>query len=83
MNLPAGNTEVLHTEDEIFLQDLFDIQRAKTPDAIAVYFEGKKLRYSELGQKADALANEILGLVPNALNVCSYPAMRLKKPVTG
>ncbi|SMD41574.1 Phosphopantetheine attachment site [Aquiflexum balticum DSM 16537] len=40
--------------------DLFQEQVRKSPDAIAVVFEGKKLSYSDLDKKSDQIANYLL-----------------------
>ncbi|MFD1047743.1 condensation domain-containing protein, partial [Kibdelosporangium lantanae] len=44
------------------LHDLFDEQVARTPDAIAVTFEGEHLTYRELQQRADRLASRLYAM---------------------
>jgi amino acid adenylation domain-containing protein len=39
------------------VHQLFEEQAEKTPDAVAVLFEGRKLRYSELNRQANRLAH--------------------------
>jgi len=46
---------------------LFEEQKSKTPDAIAVVFGNEKLTYNQLGEKADQLAAAILANSPNSL----------------
>ncbi len=42
------------------IQELFELQLNKTPDAIAVRFGDKKISYKELGEKSSSLASTIL-----------------------
>ena len=60
MNFPPGNKDWMNTGKEMYLQDLFEIQQIQSPDAIAVYFEGKELSYSALNRQANLLVNKIL-----------------------
>jgi len=53
----ANNHNLIH--------HLFEQQKSKTPDAVAVVFGNEKLTYSQLGKKADQLAAAILA---NSLN---------------
>jgi len=43
------------------LHQWFEIQAGKTPDAIAVVFENQKLSYGELNQRANQLAQRLIG----------------------
>ena len=49
------------------IHQLFEAQRAKTPDETAVIFGNTKLTYNQLGQKADNLASAILANSPSSL----------------
>ena len=48
------------------LHDLFEAQVSRTPDSIAVVFDGKSLTYAELNQRANQLAHSLqkLGIQP-------------------
>ena len=51
------------------LHQLFEEQVERSPDAIAVVFEGQKLTYRELNYRADVIAKhlELLGVKPDVL----------------
>ncbi|MGB7293946.1 MAG: amino acid adenylation domain-containing protein, partial [Thermodesulfobacteriota bacterium] len=51
------------------IQELFEVQAEKTPQNIAVLFEGKQLTYKELNERANRLANFLTekGVKPEAL----------------
>src|SRR5512146_3336142 len=51
------------------IHELFEVQVARTPDAIAVAFEGERLTYRELGRRSDQLAQHLLtlGVGPDVL----------------
>lgn len=63
-----NNTDVDYPLDQC-LNQLFEDQVEKTPDAIAVVFEGKQLTYQQLNQQANQLAHylEHLGIGPEVL----------------
>jgi amino acid adenylation domain-containing protein len=44
------------------IQELFEAQVERTPDAVAVVFEGESLTYKELNQQANQLAHYLRGL---------------------
>ena len=44
------------------LHGLFEAQVARSPEAVAVEFEGRKLTYAELDREANRLANHLCGL---------------------
>ena len=44
------------------IHELFEAQVEKTPDAIAVQFEGKQLTYRELNARANQLAHYLRGI---------------------
>jgi amino acid adenylation domain-containing protein len=44
------------------LHELFTAQAAKTPDAVAVIFEGQQLTYAELDRRSNQLAHHLRGL---------------------
>ncbi len=50
-----NDTKMEYPSDKT-IQELFEAQVEKTPDNIAVIFEGKKLTYRELNEKANSLA---------------------------
>ena len=47
---------------EATLHELFEAQAQRTPDAVAVEFEGNQLRYRELNERANQLARHLKGL---------------------
>jgi amino acid adenylation domain-containing protein len=51
------------------IHELFEAQVERTPDAVAVVFEGSRLTYRELDRRADELAHRLrrLGVAPNVL----------------
>ena len=51
------------------IDELFETQVERTPDAIAVEFEESRLTYRELNRRADGLAHQlrVLGVGPNVL----------------
>ncbi|HEX6750909.1 MAG TPA: amino acid adenylation domain-containing protein, partial [Longimicrobium sp.] len=55
------------------IHELFEAQAARTPDAVAVRFEGESLTYGELNARANRLAHHLvrLGVGPDArVGVC-------------
>ena len=44
------------------IHELFEEQVEKTPDAIAVEFDGQQLTYRELNSRANQLAHHLIGL---------------------
>lgn len=54
-----NNTSVDYPKDKTIV-DLFEEQVQKTPDRIAVVFEGQKLTYKELNEKANQLARYLI-----------------------
>jgi amino acid adenylation domain-containing protein len=59
--LTWNQTQTDYPKDQT-LVDLFQAQVEKTPDNIAVVFEGQTLSYRELNQKANQLAHYLLNL---------------------
>ncbi|HEX7335400.1 MAG TPA: amino acid adenylation domain-containing protein, partial [Pyrinomonadaceae bacterium] len=53
-----GTVDVPETVSEC-LQDLFEAQVERTPEAIAVIFDGKKISYRELNNRANQLAHHL------------------------
>ncbi|WP_353931426.1 non-ribosomal peptide synthase/polyketide synthase [Okeanomitos corallinicola TIOX110] len=56
-----NQTETEYPKDKCIHQ-LFEEQVEKTPDAVAVVFEGKQLTYRELNNKANQLAHYLISL---------------------
>lgn len=54
--------------NNLLIHQLFELQKNKTPDAVAVIFGNQSLTYNQLGQKADNLAAAILANSPVSLN---------------
>ncbi len=63
-----NNTKTDYPREKCIHQ-LFEAQVQKTPDAVAVVFEDRKLTYSELNSKANQLAHYLqeLGVLPETL----------------
>jgi amino acid adenylation domain-containing protein len=57
-----NDTAVTWEEGEGTLYELFAAQAARTPDAEALVFEGERLTYRELEQRASALARRLCAL---------------------
>lgn len=55
--------------NNLLIHNLFELQKNKTPDAMAIIFGNQSLTYGQLGQKADNLAAQILKNSPTSLNV--------------
>lgn len=57
------------------LHELFAAQAARTPDALAIVFEGERLNYQELEQRSNQLAHHLrsLGIGPDAVVGVSLP----------
>ncbi|MET7743782.1 non-ribosomal peptide synthase/polyketide synthase [Streptomyces sp. NPDC005385] len=69
---PAGAG--VHVPDGT-LADAFEAQVARTPDAVAVVFEGRTLSYRELNLRADELANRLRarGAAPDTVVAVAVP----------
>ena len=68
------------------VHQLFEAQAAKTPDAIAVMFEGQRLTYRELDQRANQLARHLisLGARPDGLiGICLERSLEMIVGVIG
>ncbi|WP_295797382.1 polyketide synthase [Mucilaginibacter sp.] len=55
--------------NNLLIHNLFELQKNKTPDAVAIIFGNQSLTYCQLGQKADNLAAQIFKNSPTSLNV--------------
>ena len=63
-----NDTKVDYPRD-VCLHQLFEAQVLRTPDAVAVIFEGARLTYADLNQRANQLARHLqtLGVGPEVL----------------
>ncbi|MCT7952694.1 amino acid adenylation domain-containing protein [Ancylothrix sp. C2] len=71
-----NNTEAEYPQDKCIHQ-LFEAQVERSPDAVAVVFEGEQLTYRELNAKANQLAHYLqgLGVGPEVLvGICVKPS---------
>src|ERR1700734_2191423 len=57
-----GKKRMIVYRKEQCIQQLFEAQVERTPDATAVVFEGKELTYRELNRRANQLACYLRGL---------------------
>ncbi|AGC43404.1 non-ribosomal peptide synthetase [Myxococcus stipitatus DSM 14675] len=60
--LVEWNDTAVSLPEEALAHRLFEAQVARTPDAVAVSFEGRELRYRELDARANQLAGHLRGL---------------------
>ena len=67
--LSGFNRTARSLKTETTIHQLFEEQTAHTPDAVAVTFEGARLTYAELNERADLLARHLrqLGVGPDTL----------------
>ena len=58
-----------HAVDEASLVELFDVQVARTPDAVAIVFDDAEVSYSEFDARVNRLARHLItsGIGPEAL----------------
>jgi amino acid adenylation domain-containing protein len=73
------NTAVAYPQD-VCLHHLFAAQVEQAPDAVAVVFEGDRLTYAELDQRANQLAHYLCqhGVQPNTfVGVCAERSLEL------
>ncbi|HET7232108.1 MAG TPA: amino acid adenylation domain-containing protein, partial [Longimicrobium sp.] len=80
-----NRTEAEHPGDAC-VHELFEAQVARTPEAVAVVFEGEHLTYAELNRRANRLAHHLAGLgvgpdVP--IGLCVEPGVELMVGVLG
>ncbi|WP_281377115.1 non-ribosomal peptide synthetase [Fontibacillus panacisegetis] len=61
-----NDTKIIYPKDKS-IQGLFEDQVKKTPQEIAIVFEGQKMTYDELDIQANIIANELIswGIKPN------------------
>ena len=74
--LVEWNQTVTAYPDNISIAELFEAQAEKTPDAVALDFEGEILSYRELNQRANHVAHHLLklGIEREALvGICVEP----------
>ena len=65
----ARNDAQLRYPQDVLLHDLFEAQVGRNPEAVAVEYEGQRLGYGELNQRANQLAQHLqsLGVGPEVL----------------
>ncbi|HZY36736.1 MAG TPA: AMP-binding protein, partial [Mucilaginibacter sp.] len=66
MDPATGKKKPAHRNVSL-VHELFELQKIKTPDGLAVIFGDKRLTYSQLSQKADELASAIYSASPGSL----------------
>jgi amino acid adenylation domain-containing protein len=57
----AWNRTEAEVPADLCIHDLFESQAARTPDAVAVVYEGEALTYRELNARANRVAHHLLG----------------------
>ena len=67
MTAITGKVDKDIADKGLLIHQLFEKQKNKTPHAVAVIFNNHQLTYSQLSQKADNLANQILTISPDSL----------------
>lgn len=80
-----NDTAVVYPEEKC-VHELVEEQAARTPDAVAVTFEGKHLTYAELNARANQLGNYLrkLGVGPEVLvGVCLERSLEIVVGVLG
>jgi amino acid adenylation domain-containing protein len=77
----AEREEVLHVYPQDYcIHTLIEAQAKRTPDAVALLFEGQELTYAELNQKANQLANYLIsvGVGPEArVGICADRSIKM------
>ena len=58
----SGMTRLPITRRDRCIHELFEAQVARTPDALAVVFEGQQLTYAQLNTRANQLAHHLRAL---------------------
>ena len=67
MDINTGKVQAENLTNGLLIHQLFELQKSKTPQDIAIIFGNDKLTYKQLAQKADNIAAQILHLSPNSL----------------
>jgi len=60
--LQSWNATQVEYASECCIQELCEEQAERTPDAVAVVYEGERLSYRELDERANQLAHHLQGL---------------------
>ncbi|AKT37644.1 non-ribosomal peptide synthetase [Chondromyces crocatus] len=84
--LGVWNDTAVDHGDERCMHALFEAQAARTPDAVAVLFEGEQLTYAELNQRANRLAHHLRdqGVGPGVLvGICAERSPELPVALFG
>ena len=71
---------------ELTIHSAFEQQAARTPEAVAVLYEGKHLTYRELNERANGLANHLIlrGVKPGALvGILIEPSLEMVVGILG
>ncbi|HVF71768.1 MAG TPA: condensation domain-containing protein, partial [Chthoniobacterales bacterium] len=78
-------TEVEYPQ-ELCIHDLFEAQAERTPEAVAVVYEGEELSYWELNARANRIAQELrnLGVGPNErVGICVERGLEMVVGILG
>lgn len=78
--LVEWNTTRVDYPKDILLHELFEAQVERSPDAVAVEFDGEEVSYRELNERANRLAHRLrrLGVAPGAfVGVCMERSLDL------
>lgn len=80
-----NDTQAEYPQDQC-IQQLFEVQVERTPDAVAVVFEDQQLTYRELNQRANQLAHHLrsLGVKPEVLvGICTQRSLDMVVGILG
>jgi len=84
--LALWNVEPPEVFDDVCLHQLFEAQAARTPEAVAVSFEGELLTYAELNGRSNRLARRLmkLGVGPEVrVGICTVSPLEMIVGILG